>query len=169
MERDCGGLNRTTCTLQFSPRGRTPPWSHGPRLEAILNLAQKKIWWPWEGFYMLGNRWYFVPYSSSGAYNPAHAREGGWICQEGAQPLQEMKLKLIYFMHFRGGKRITWTHWGWSSAWFCSIPGLGVGCRTPFPLWGKLCCAVTHELVSRGFISPQKPTGWEKNIQKCGE
>lgn len=42
--------------------------NHGPRKDLVAL----------RGFYTLENRWYFVPYSSSGAFNPARAREGGW-------------------------------------------------------------------------------------------
>lgn len=106
MKGCCGGLNRTTCSLQFSPRGRTPPWSHGLRPSWIWPrkglVALRGFLYAWKHILI----WYFAPYLSSGAYNPAGAGEGCWICQNGAQPLQEMKRKLIYFKHFGvwGGK-----------------------------------------------------------------
>lgn len=131
MKRHGVGLDRTTCSLLFSPRGRTAPWSHGCRLEAVLNLAQKRS----GGLFKCRKTGDILFLTPAVVHRILHMpeKEAGGLPVKGAQPLQRIKWKLIYFMHFRGEKRIIWMHWGWSSAQFCSISGLGVGWRTPFP------------------------------------
>lgn len=54
------------------------------------------------------------------------AKEAGDLPVRGTT-IARNKTEINLFYAFQGGKRITWTHWDQSSAWFSRVAGLGVG------------------------------------------